>query len=226
MATLVLDTFTGAAGLLSAHVGEVGATWEHDPNVDLWTGSSSPDFDSIRLNGSGDIWIDEGVVGGGSKGSVVASGSRGMNDDAPFIIEAELELTSNGGTQFSFGFLWGSSSDGYVLEVLFDDASNMWMRLRAPNIGGDLYSTGYFSFAPGTKTLRIEVTHTTKTVFLNGAQIFSVNESTNTTGFAWIGLDGYPGATPNKMTSYTVTTGIVPAESFWTTLVGTTEVFV
>jgi hypothetical protein len=52
-----LDTFTGAPGTLTAHTGEIGATWTHQPGV----GQSDPT--ALLLDGNGQLYVDPNLRG-------------------------------------------------------------------------------------------------------------------------------------------------------------------
>lgn len=224
MPTLVLDTFTGAAGILADHVGETGATWEYEPLIDGWT-NSDPFYEPfmLYLDGAGGL-LSRGM------GGYVPSGSRGMTD-ALFAIEVEMELLANGRFDPAFGFLWGLDGDlletGYVVDVWFDDAAQMLVQLRSPTLSFVGANTGWFAFVPGTHTFRVEVTPTTKRVLLNGVELFEVTDSALTEGFAWLGGGrGTDLETPsNRILSYSIISDVAAEDPFWTSFTSATEVF-
>jgi hypothetical protein len=164
----LLDTFTGAAGQLSAHTGEVGAIWTDGGN----DGVSGVAFTDLLLNGSGSTYLN--FIGSSLEGQQAANASGNPAADlSNFYIEVDATVDTSQITQ------WGGvvifSGDGYANSFGINISFEIYATDPHPpnvytlqaiffgstvteSVGGTPYTV-----ASGSHTFRVNVTNNRKT---------------------------------------------------------------
>lgn len=164
MSYFVHDTFTGAAGPLSAHTGEIGASWSTAFTSGIWMTS----LRDTKLSGSGDMRLNYDTR---YSEDMMPSGVPPSPD---YYAEVDFNVVGvNGGNldQINIYLRAVSSSVVYVIEFY-----------PASGTVGSSYSSMYFQGADylgpaggaayiGVHTLRAEIVGTSMRAFVDGVQV-------------------------------------------------------
>ncbi len=213
MATLIHDTFTGAVGPLSAHVGEAGTPWidTGDPTYDFANGVAG-----WTLNGAGETSVTLGYAA--IKPSVPVL-------PATFIFEMDIRC-NYAGTSRDIVVEFRGGEEGevragneYELTLDFFNAGAglkiFW--------GTDDFDTGTFSGSVAyvnnsVVTIRAEISDTDKKIFIGGVQVHNFTGNVHPAG----GTIQIISEQLIFVSRVLVTGDALPTE-FWTAYVGTEE---
>ena len=224
MALFVHDTFTGPLGLLTAHTGEIGASWSAPPGGSY----NSNGLRDAQLDGSGALQLDYGT--GRYAEDAIASGVPPGTD---YYVEVDFTAYagSTGNNDWITLYMRANGAYPNFIDVSLYPVQTAGGGRSEVYIGDAL--TGVFSssiFGPvygGAHTFRAEVEGSIARAYVDGALIGSFAVGTVLAGnvgflFATDGPDISTGMVINEFRAGTL--GVDAPTIFWTANVKTTEV--
>lgn len=166
MATFVVETFSGEVVnvVLSAHVGETGATWTVHPSyTELLQVASSSDSVAVLTDGS--------TGNAGYYASGVPAGAE-YDVAADFVVSNASAMNNNAGVT---GRMSTSANTFYMLR--YSVANLRWELFKA--VAGSFTLLGSFtqSLTLTTYAARLEITDATKKVFVDGVERISSTDN-------------------------------------------------
>lgn len=178
---IVQDSLTGASGsLLSAHVGEVGATW------------SVVSGDNTRLSGGNSIYH-------GSTGATWQAAS-GVPPTINYYVEAQFQMRSAMIGQNDGANIFVRHNGGRRVSVFFSNINNRW-ELYGPD---DLLKATSVLDVPTTSfwpTVRLSAVGRVYTVTINGVERISWTDSADSAAPGFVAVRFFNQTTPSTSNS-------------------------